>query len=212
MNRAIGALVVTVPSVSYILWPTQKNNHGHGHGGHEEHEDGEAHVEHNDGTENEGEGTEDGDAQDEHSKGEESLEGSGAGEGGRTAEEGGADEASGTAEDNESDDKASSEEEQGQDTPESSDDDQPASVRDVEEATEGHKEPQFKGPTKDGPPSDHRPSYPDSKGSQKKRIESNYAKPQGPAEGEDAVDYDSDYITDKVSHRYPPAACQGPLP
>ena len=194
MNRAIGAVVVTIPSVSYILWPKPKNNHGHGHGSSEEHGDSEAHEEHNDETKNEDGDTEDGDAQNEQAKNDENLEGSGAGQDGTIAEEGGADDASGAAEDNESDDKSSSEEEQGQDTPESSDDEQ------AEDATKGQEEAQFKGPKKDGPPSDHRTSIPDSKGS-KRRISSDYAKPQEPAEGENAVDNDSDDTLDKVSYR-----------
>lgn len=202
MNRAIGAVVVTVPSLSYILWPKKKNSHGHDHGSSEEHGDSKAHAEHNDGSKNEDADTEDGDGRNEESKGEESPEGSEAGKDGTIAEEGEGDKASGTAVDNESDDKSSSGEERGQDTPESSDDEQPATRRDVEEATEGHKEEaQFKGPTKDGPPGDHRISYPDSKGFKKKRIESNYGKPQEPSEGEDTVGSESDDVTDKVSDR-----------
>lgn len=131
------------------------------------------------------------------------MEGSEAGEDGNIAEEGGADEASGSAEDDKSDDKSSNEEEQGQDTPESSDDERSATAGEVEEVTEGQKDPQFKGPTKGGPASDHRTSYPDSKGSQKKRIESSYGKPLGPAEGEEAIDSGSDDTTDKVSHKHP---------
>lgn len=67
--------------------------------------------------------------------------------------------------------------------------------------TEDQKDAQFKGPTKDGPAGDHRTSYPDSKGGQKRRIESDYGKTLQPAQGEkDAVDSDSDDETDKVRY------------
>ena len=114
-----------------------------------------------------------------------------------------ADDADGTAEDNENDDKSLSEEEQGQDTPNSSDDERPATAEEVKKVTEGQKDPQFKGPTKDGPASDQRTSYPDSKGAQKKRINSSYGKTQEPAQNEDDVDSDGDDETDKVSHKHP---------
>jgi hypothetical protein len=139
-------------------------------------------------------------AGDGHAKGDESSEGLAGGEDDGAVDGSGAGDDSGTAEeDSQSDDGSSSEQGEETGTPESSDDDEPATVTDVDDAMEGHKEPQFKGPSKDGPPSDYRTSYPDSKGYKKKRIQSNYAKPLGPAEGKDAVDYDSDYITDKVS-------------
>lgn len=211
MNRAIGAVVVTIPAVSYILWPKPKNNHGHGHGGHNDHGGNEEHTEHSE-SEKTGEDSDGGEAQDEHTEGDESLESSGAGGDGGVGEEGGADESSGTAEDTGSDEKSSSEGEQEQDTPEFSDDEQSTTVSDVDEATGGHGEAQFKGPTKDGPPSDLRTSYSDSKGFKKKRIESNYGKPQGAVEGEDAFDYDSDGTTDKVSQKQSFAVCKGSLP
>lgn len=197
MNRAIGAVVVTIPSLSYILWPKEKKDHEHDHGGSEGHGDSGSHTEHKDGTKNEDGGTEDGDAQDEQSKGDENSQGSKTTDG----EEGG-DKTSGAAEDNESDDKSSIGEEQGQDTPESSDDEEAATTENVEESNKGQKEPQFKGPAKDGPPSDNRVSIADSKGANKKRIESSYGKPQQPAEGENSVNDDLEDGTDKVRHRY----------
>ena len=198
-TRAIGAVVVTVPSVSYILWPKPKDNdHGHGHGGHEEHESNEGHAADKDGTEKDEEDAEGGGVQNEQSQGDGSPEVSEVGEESWVTEEERSHEAGGISKDEESADESSSEGGQGQDTPASSDDDQTSSVSDGDAATEGQKEPQFKGPAEDGPPSDSRTSYSDSKGFKKKRIESSYGNPQGSVEGKDAMDPDSDGITDKV--------------
>ena len=159
----------------YYLLPPQierwNRPKGSGHGGH-----GHGHDEHGEGSEGGGEG--------ESHEGEESDEGA---EGENVLKEGG-------EESERSDDPGS---EGGEnDTPDTSGDEENAvdSGKNVEGV-------QFKGPSNAGPnkqQTDTRRSYPDSKGGNKKRIESHYGQKQGVAGDSEQDPKDKDLVHSKI--------------
>lgn len=176
--RAVGSLIVTVPSVWYLAQPQierlsgKKGSHGgHGHEG-EEHEE---HVE-------ESESGEEG--------GEESGEKSGE-EGGDVENEGedigddvkGNEDSKGDKEEGDSDSSDSGGGQQ--DTPDTSDDEGSKNVPHELEDGQNVEGVRFKGAisggTKEGEQGDTRKHIPDAKGGNKKRIESHYGNKQGEA-------------------------------
>ncbi|KAL8717567.1 MAG: hypothetical protein Q9225_005199 [Loekoesia sp. 1 TL-2023] len=179
VNRAIGAAVVTIPSVIYLLQPDPNKDHGHGHdeGEHKDHEDAD------DGEEKTGEGEDS-----------ETQRPEGGAEGGEQASDGDSD----SSEDGDKSTSAGPEEpprpdhtvyDAGQGTPETSSDEDPkAGAHEVDSGgnVEGVR---FKGATsggtREGEQGDTRKHIPDAKGGNKKRIESDYGKPQGVFQGED---------------------------
>lgn len=168
----IGSIVFTVPSAWY-LWPEPRKSHGHGHDEHKEHEEG--HEE----SEDHGEG--------QTSKNEEIGDG--------LVEKRG-------EEDNDNSDESESDRERETDTPETTDDEddnfphETGGGGDVEGV-------QFKGATKggtrEGEQGDTRKHIPDPKGYSKKKIESDYGKPQGVAQDEDDTSQEPGNEKDKVS-------------
>jgi len=176
--RAIGSLLVTVPSVWYLAQPQierlsgKKSSHvKHGHGGEESQEHGE-----------ESEGGEEGGQESGENGGEEG------GQEGGDVENRGADsgqDANGdedSKEDKEGADSDSSdsgrENQTGPDTPNDKGSDNVPHVTEGGQNTEGV---QFKGATKEGEQGDTRKHIPDAKGGSKKRIESDYGGKQGKA-------------------------------
>ena len=182
----IGAVAVTVPSCAYLLQP-KANGHGHGHddgehGGHEKHEEA---------SEGEGEHTEEAEVSEEDkSEDSESTPGE--------QEKSSSDQSE--QEGSKPDDSGSDGEEQ-QDTPATSDDDEPKSEAHETEGGGNVEGVQFKGATKDGEQGDTRKHIPDAKGYNKKRIESDYGKPQG------TVDEAESSTEDKVN-RETQTGCQ----
>ena len=162
-RRAIASLVVTLPSVYYLMQPQierfqHPEKHGHGgHGGHDEH--GE-----------EGEGDEEGGS----SEGEESGEEKSGDKG-----ESGEDEPSDKSDDSGSDGA-------GEDTPDTSDDGSSENTAHEKEGGQDVEGVQFKGATsggtRDGEQGDTRKHIPDAKGFNKKRIESDYGGKEGEAQ------------------------------
>lgn len=177
-NRAIGAAVVTIPSCAYLLQSRPKTDHDHGHNDsdHHEHEEGhedEAKVEDGEGDDRDAEQSE-------------------GGSGGDTEEGGDADgtsnddnKDSGSVEPTRPDDTV---EDAGQGTPENPGDNYPKGGGHVVESGGNVEGVRFKGATgagtkegEGGRPEmgDTRKHIPDAKGGAKKRIESDYGKPQG---------------------------------
>ena len=181
MLRAIGSIVVTVPSVWYLLQPDPNKKHEHGHGdeGHEEHKE---HGEHG---EEEGEGGE----ATESEKSEESA--ADAGE---------------KPEGNEEDkpDDSESEGRDQQEAPETSDDEESEDVAyEKGKKSGGNVEGvQFKGATNAGDETneqtDTRKHIPDAKGYNKLRIESDYGKRQGVSDDEDGTRDEEGKVKDQV--------------
>lgn len=178
MCRAVGSLVVTVPSVWYLAQPQierlsgKKGSHGgHGHEG-EEHGEHEEHVGNSE-------------------SGEEGGEEKGGDEGGDVENEGGdiGEDVKGHEDpkgDLEEVDSDSSDSEGGQqDTPNTSDDEGSDNVPHQLEDGQNVKGVRFKGATsggtKEGEQGDTRKHIPDAKGGNKKRIESHYGNKQGEA-------------------------------
>ena len=185
MLRAIGSIVVTVPSVWYLLQPdpNKKHMHGHGHGhGDEGHEEHEEHEEHGGET---GEG--------EEAPESEKSEGS-AGEEGERPE---------GKEEDESHDTGSEGGDQPK-TPETSDDEGSENVaHEKGKKSGGNVEGvQFKGATKAGDEAneqtDTRKHIPDAKGYNKLRIESDYGKRQGVSDEEDGTRDEEGRVKDQV--------------
>ena len=180
--RAIGSVVVTVPSVYYLIQPQIERYSGKkgGHGGHGEHggEDGEhGDSEEENAEESDGE-EEGGSAKGDDSKGDvdadagpkEDKEEAGSSE---TTKE----KSSSDGPDNEGANKS------GPDTPSDKGSDDVAHETDSGSNVEGIR---FKGATsegtRDGEQGDTRKHIPDAKGGNKKRIESHYGKKQGEAQ------------------------------
>ncbi|MCJ1453949.1 hypothetical protein MMC28_004298 [Mycoblastus sanguinarius] len=168
---AIGSLVVTLPSLYYLIQPQlqSKPEHGHGHGD-GEHEEHEEHSEETEGVEG-GEGA----ASEEQESGEEKS-----GEQGSEGEEG-----SQRSENEDGKSDASSSEEWQEVTPETSNSEEPENVSHEKEGGQNVDGVQFKGATsggtKEGEQGDTRKHIPDAKGFNKKRIESDYGAKQGEA-------------------------------
>ena len=171
-SRAVGSLVVTVPSVAYLLQPNPNKHHGHGHGegeygAHDDHKEG-----HEDGKENVDEDSSDPEKDDGESKNEESTE---------------------QDQSQQDEDTQESTQEVAQDTPNTSDD---TSTEHTEEKDGGGNVEgvQFKGATsggsREGEQGDTRKRVPDSKGFYKKRIESDYGNRQGALDENESEDGD----------------------
>ena len=170
MVRAITSVAITLPCVWY-LWPPSKKSHEHGHGnghGHDEH------ISHKDAEES--------------SNGADNAEDT---ESTEAVEKGRVDKQPET-DSVKSDDSGNKEVEQ--DTPE---DESDTILHEKEDGTEDQGVA-FKGPTKNTPPGDTRKHIPDAKGANKKRIESDYGKRQGVAEGDDATVQEPGNVKDKV--------------
>ena len=170
----------------YLIQPQlhkSKHGDGHGHGEHDEHsEDSEEHKEDEGGKSDEGVSAEEVKADQSKEVGE-----------GESASDGG--------------DMSESSNEDGQDTPETSDDEDPGNTAHEKEGGGNVEGVQFKGATsggtEEGEQGDTRKHIPDSKGFNKKRIESHYGKQLGEAqeseqdpEGKDLVslDYFESYV------------------
>lgn len=85
----------------------------------------------------------------------------------------------------------------GQDAPDTLDDESDNTLHEKEDGSEV-QDVRFKGPTKDTPPGDIRKDIPDAKEGNKKRIESDYGKSQGVAEGDGATVQEPGNVEDKV--------------
>lgn len=175
MVRAVTSVAITLPCIWYLWPPSQKNHehdheHAHGHGNHD-------HISHKD--------------DDESSDGADNAEDT---ESSEAAEKERADKQLET-DSVKSDDSDNQEGEQ--DTPDTSDDDSDTTQHEKEDGSEVQGVT-FKGPTKNTPPGDTRKHIPDAKGANKKRIESDYGKRQGVAEGDDATVQEPENVKDKV--------------
>ncbi|KAL8930690.1 MAG: hypothetical protein Q9208_000561 [Pyrenodesmia sp. 3 TL-2023] len=187
-HRAIGAAIVTIPSVAYLLQSRPKGGHGHGHDEGSHGEDEGDHNKHEAGQE-EAEKAEEGEGP------EEQLEGGAQGD----AKEGG--DSAGASEDGSTSTASDgpvrpdhSVEDAGQGTPETPRKDPHEGAHEVESGgnAEGVR---FKGATSGGSrvgeggrpeQGDVRKHIPDAKGGAKKRISSEYGKRQGsPVEGDE---------------------------
>ena len=183
--RAITSVVITVPSLWYLIQPQlqPKKGHGHGHGS-EEHEEG--HVQ---GGEH-GEKTESGE-DDGSSQGEDDRTGD-QGHGEENPDEGNSNEAG----DNEGGAKSERSSEAGPATPDDKGPTPEAYERDSGENVEGV---QFKGATSggtnEGEQGDTRKHIPDAKGGSKVRIESHYGNRQGVASEPEQDPDDKDMVS-----------------
>ncbi|KAL8960447.1 MAG: hypothetical protein Q9193_002847 [Seirophora villosa] len=183
LNRAIGSAVVTIPSVAYLLQPSPKSDHGHGH---EEGDHGENGGDH-EGEEQTGEGKDSQSDQLEGEAGDDSKE-----EEGSDATSNDNDASSGSDEQPRPDHSVN---DAGQGTPESPLDEYPKGGGYEVESGGNVEGVRFKGATSGGTKEgeggrqeqgDVRKHIPDAKGGAKKRIDSDYAKPLGkPAEEDD---------------------------
>ncbi|KAI4270558.1 MAG: hypothetical protein LQ337_006603 [Flavoplaca oasis] len=197
---AIGAALVTIPSVGYLIQPQLNKSSGHGHdgGGHGEH--GE-----HDGHEGTGEGEEKSEG-DQDPEAEKSEGGEDAPDGDSTRDENGEDGSVEQSTGSGSDDRPRpdhSVQDAGQGSPETSGGEDPnAGAYEVDSGSnvEGVR---FKGATsggtREGEQGDTRKHIPDPKGFNKKRIQSHYAKDQGVLEEEDSGG------TDKAAPSKPPS-------
>ena len=183
LYRAICSLVVTVPSVAYLIQPQLKkasdDGHGHGHGAEHEADDKGGPVE----------DTEPGDIVPNLRKKE------------TGDEDAGDDQASSQDSESEAESDDSDSENEGEkqdDTPDSSDGEQPQNT--AHETDGGHNVEgvRFKGPTSggtaEGEQGDTRKHIPDAKGGSKKRIESHYGKRLGEAASDDPDPDDEDKV------------------
>ncbi|KAI4287526.1 MAG: hypothetical protein L6R35_003214 [Caloplaca aegaea] len=203
---AIGAAVVTIPSVAYLLQPSPKDDHGHGH-------EGDDH------------GVEGGDhGVEEHTEeGKNSESGQAEGEAGDDSEEEG-----GSAATPSDDDTSSESNEQprpdhsvndaGQGTPESPRDEFPKGGGYEVESGGNVEGVRFKGATAGGTregeggrreQGDVRKHIPDAKGGAKKRISSDYAKPQGKSAEDDDGSNNRAAAASTPSDRSPAAKQEG---
>lgn len=169
MVRAITSVAITLPCIWY-LWPQSKKSHEHGHV-HDEHKSPK-------------------DDEEESSDGVKDAEDT---EIAKVAEEETVDKQheTGSVKPNDSDNQGE------QDTPDTSDDESDNISHEKGDESEVQSV-RFKGPTKDTPPGDTRKHIPDAKGANKKRIESDYGKPQGVAEGDDATVQEPGNVKDEV--------------
>ncbi|KAL8654824.1 MAG: hypothetical protein Q9226_003282 [Calogaya cf. arnoldii] len=193
---AIGAALVTIPSVGYLIQPQLNSSSGHGHdeGGHGEHGE-EAGQEGADEGEEKSEGDEDSEAEQpaggDDASGDDSKADDGSGDG---SEDQGGDSGSG---DQPRPDH--SVQDAGQGSPETSGGEDPkAGAHEVDSGSnvEGVR---FKGATSGGEQGDTIKHIPDAKGFNKKRIESDYGKEQGQLQGEDSAG------SDKAAPAKPPS-------
>ena len=170
LYRAIGSLVVTVPSVAYLIQPQLKkasdDGHGHGHGA--EHGIPNLHKQE----------TGDEDTGDDQA----------------SSQDNGENESDVESEDSDSE----TEGEKQDDTPDSSDSEEPQDTAHETDSGQNVEGVQFKGPTSggtaEGEQGDTRKHIPDAKGGSKKRIESHYGKPLGEAAGDDPEAADKDKV------------------
>ncbi|KAL8857516.1 MAG: hypothetical protein Q9178_005844 [Gyalolechia marmorata] len=186
-TRAIGAALVTIPSVGYLIQPQLKRRSGHGHdeGGHGGHGEEDAH-----GGADEGHGnTEEG----EESETEKPEGGEEASDGDSSSEDASEEKSSSSG----IDDRLRPDHsvlDAGQGSPETSGGKDPkAGAHEVDSGSnvEGVR---FKGATsggtREGEQGDTRKHIPDAKGFNKLRIESDYGKEQGKLEDEDSAHTD----------------------
>lgn len=178
VDRMIGAVVVTVPTCAYLLQPSPDKGHGH----HDPEHEGRGHQDYADAEDDAT--SEDGD--DSGTEGDE-----------KAAETQSSDDTSGSEEKEDMSDDSSGEGEEEQDTPDTSDDEEPQNETHLNDGGGDVEGVQFKGATKHGAVGDTRKSYPDAKGGNKKRIESDYGIKQAEdPEGQTTVD---GKVRDKVS-------------
>lgn len=179
-DRLISAIVVTVPTCALLLQPNPDKGHEH----HDPEHEGRGHQAHVD----DDEASEDGD--DSQHEADEN--------GGEKDETQSSDDESGSEKEEGKSDESRGEGEEQQDTPDTSEDEEPENETQLKDGGGEVEGVQFKGATKEGSPGDTRKSYPDAKGGNKKRIESDYGKKQAEdPEGQTTVD---GKIRDKVSH------------
>lgn len=173
-DRLIGAIAVTVPSCAFLLQPGPDKGHGHHDSEHEgkSHEEGDATPE--DGDDSEAEGEEKDETQS-------------------------SDDTSGSDEDEGKSEESSGEGEEQQNTPDTSDDEEGENETQLKDGGGDVEGVRGKGATKEGKPGDTRKSYPDAKGGNKKRIESDYGKKQ--AEDPEGVISEDGKVRDKVRPR-----------
>lgn len=201
LDRAIGAAVVTIPSCAYLLQSRAKIGHDHGHdeGVHNEHEGGQEGREETEGGADSAPETAEGGKETEGEADSAAETPEGGADGGNQTSESGAEkdgEGGGTSDDNgpgtgsgEPPRPDHSVYDAGQGTPDQPGDEYPKSGGHVVESGGNVEGVRFKGATSGGTKEgeggrpemdDTRKHIPDAKGGAKKRIESNYAKPQGP--------------------------------
>ncbi|KAL9598810.1 MAG: hypothetical protein Q9219_004229 [cf. Caloplaca sp. 3 TL-2023] len=177
-TRAISAIVVTVPSVVYLVQARQKSK--------------QKHAEHHGGKHEEHEGT----ADSEEKSGEVEAEGEeqhpDSGSEAKETSEGTSDDESATSGSEEPPRPDHTVYDAGQGTPDTSGDEDPKAGAYEVDGGGNVEGVQFKGATsggtREGEQGDTRKHIPDAKGGAKKRIESHYGKPQGVAQddGKDA--------------------------
>ena len=188
LSRIIGSLTFTIPSVAYLIQPQFKKGsedaHGHGHHNPDD-KGGPVHD------------TEPGDLVP-------NLRKSESDDGDDEQDEASNEDAGDKTE--ESSDEPSSQSEGGQETgtPDTSDDEESQDTAHETDSGENVEGVQFKGATsggsREGEQGDTRKHIPDAKGGSKKRIESDYGRPQGIA-GDDNLEKDESGKTmDKVCH------------
>lgn len=205
--RIIGATVVTVPTCAFLLQSSPDKGHGH----HDPEHEGRGHQDHaeddatsTDGDDSESEG-------DEKAETQSSDETSGSDEekGKSDEEEGKSDEEEGTSDEASKSDESSGEEEEQQNTPDTSDDEEPENETQIKGGGGDVEGVQFKGATKHGKAGDTRKSYPDPKGGNKKRIESDYGIKQAEdPEGQTTVDGKTrDKVSPRVASRQERCLC-----
>ena len=177
VHRLIGAIAVTVPSCAFLLQPGPDKGHEH----HDPEHEGRGHQEHveDDATSEESDDSKtEGDEKDETQS---------------------SDDTSGSDEEEGKSDESSGKEEEQQTTPDTSDDEEPEDETQLKDGGGDVEGLRGKGATKDGKPGDTRKSYPDPKGGNKKRIESDYGIKQ--AEDPEGVTRKDGKVRDNVSPR-----------
>lgn len=182
--RIVGSLTFTIPSVAYLIQPQFKKGtedaHGHGHhnpddkgGPVDDTEPGDMVPNLRKSESDDGDDQKDEDTED---KTEESSDESG----------------------------SQSEEEQQDGTPDTSEDEEPQDTAHETDSGDNVEGVQFKGATsggsREGEQGDTRKHIPDAKGGSKKRIESDYGRPQGVASDDDLEKDESGKTMDKVCH------------
>ncbi|KAL9581260.1 MAG: hypothetical protein Q9212_004003 [Teloschistes hypoglaucus] len=181
---AIGAIVVTVPSAAYLIYPVynKKGGHGHGGGGHGKHEGGGEHG---------GSSEESHQSESEQKEGNQTAEtASSDGDSNERGEDGGSAESdtSGPTRPDHSVEDA------GQGTPDTSSDEDPKAGSYELPSGSNVEGVRFKGATsggtREGEQGDTRKHIPDAKGGAKHRIESHYAKELGSLKEDDPGDSD----------------------
>ncbi|KAL8670061.1 MAG: hypothetical protein Q9168_005380 [Polycauliona sp. 1 TL-2023] len=174
---AIGAALVTIPSVGYLIQPqlNKSSSHGHDDGGHGEHGDQDGH-----GATGENEEKSEEDQESEAKKP----------DGAEDASDGDSTGGSGSEDSSEEQSANSGPDDAGQGSPETSGKEAREAGSYEVDSGSNVEGVQFKGATsggtRDGEQGDTRKHIPDAKGFAKKRIESDYGKEQGQLEGEDS--------------------------